>query len=114
MPKINLEIPGPITIKEIEIEFPIYLKYDGIDVGNWEDYVDITKLNEDGEYLKLCIHKFFGKPEEYTIVEGNSYPIKLNSEYFEGKNGYSIANRAEFVEIWNDIKRIIDAWGEES
>jgi hypothetical protein len=104
----TIDVPQHTVPKTLEMEFPLYLKYTG-EGEAWEDYRHIVKMEVDGDYIELAIHKFYSKPAEYSLEAGNRNINRIPYQYFEDKDNYTLTDQAEFIELLTAVKHIVDS-----
>lgn len=111
MPKFSIKATKTITEnREIEIEFPLFLKYDGTwNSDNYEIYETFTRVNEDLSAIEISKSKFYNSPAEYSIKEFKARGINDFSTHLMGNSSdYTYGNDPlEFNTLFNEIKKVM-------
>jgi hypothetical protein len=108
--KIQVDVTkSTVEKREVEVEFPLYLKYAG-DSENWRDYTTITRMLADGKCIEIHRQEgYIGSHPEYEI---SAYRKSVTSigQYVLAKDeyDYSLTTRTEFDELLHEIASIVN------
>lgn len=106
--KIQVDITRSIIEhQDIEVEFPLYLKYTGED-ENWRDYRTITRMLASGNCIE--IHRQESYTEDHAKYEICAYRRSVVSigKYILGRDDYSLTTRTEFDGLLREIASIVN------